>query len=144
MINERGGSENRGGGRRRSQRRETCFRSPRPNRKPETCVANLLGHASKECFEIVKVQVGARELFLHELPDPLEESGEGDVGAIGPLVGPTGQEGDELAEGGDDERPRVTSLRKGAVVVLVGENGHLERLDVTGGEVFANVGHEAS
>ncbi len=39
-----------------------------------------LGHVGEELFEVIEIQVGARELGLDDIPDPLEESCVGDIG----------------------------------------------------------------
>lgn len=39
-----------------------------------------LGHVGEELFHVVKIQVGARELGLDEIPDPIEGSCVGDIG----------------------------------------------------------------
>jgi len=40
----------------------------------------FLGHVGEELFEVVEIQVGAREFGLDEIPDPLEEGCVGDIG----------------------------------------------------------------
>ena len=62
-----------------------------------------LGHVSEELFKVVKIQVGARELSLDEIPDPLEESCTGDVRCICSLVHTTCKQGDKLSSGGDNQ-----------------------------------------
>jgi hypothetical protein len=98
-----------------------------------------LGHVDEEFFKVVKIQISTGELLLDELPDPLEESSESDVRAIRPAC----EQRNKLAEGGDDERSRITSFGEGAGVdMLVRKDGHLERLHIAGGEVLADEGHE--
>ena len=40
-----------------------------------------LGHVGEELFDVIEIQVGARELGLDKIPDPLEGSSKGDIGA---------------------------------------------------------------
>lgn len=101
-----------------------------------------LGHVGEGFLKVVKIQIGTGELLLDEFPDPLEESGESDVGAIRSLVRPASEQRNKLAGGGDDERSRTTSFGEGAGVVLVRKDGHLERLHIAGNEVLADERHK--
>ena len=101
-----------------------------------------LGDVGEEVFKVVKIQIGIRELLLDQIPDPLEESGEGDVGATRSLVRPASEQRNKLTEGGDDQGSRIASFGEGAGVVLVRKDGHLERLHITGGEVLADERHK--
>lgn len=84
------------------------------------------------------MQISTRELLLDETLGPLEGSTEGDIGATRSLVRPANEQCNKLADGGDDERSRITSLREGARIVLVRKDEHLERVHIAGGEVLAD------
>ena len=88
------------------------------------------------------MQISSRELLLDGNPDPLEGSTEGDIGATRSLVRPTSEHRNKPADGGDDERSRITSLGEGAGVVLMREDGHGERVHIAS-EVYADEGHKS-
>ena len=88
------------------------------------------------------MQISTRELLLDETLGPLEGSTEGDIGATRSLVRPANEQCNKLADGGDDERSRITSLREGARIVLVRKDGYLERVHIAGGEVLADERHK--
>lgn len=69
-----------------------------------------LDHVGEELLKVVEMQVGSRELGLDEIPDPLEEGPVRDVGCIRSFVGTSCEQGNELADGGDDKGSRVTAL----------------------------------
>ena len=96
----------------------------------------------KEGHEVFEIQVRTRELFAHELPDPFEEGGIGDVRAIRSFVRPTSKQRHEPAENFNDEGSGVASFGEGARLVLVIENGQLDRLLMAYGEVLSNKTHK--
>ena len=97
--------------------------------KKETNLDCLCG---LEGGNVVPVQVCTRELRKHKLAHPLEHSRVSDIGAVSAFVGPAGEQGDKLAEGGDDGGPRITSLAERASLVFVRNNGQLDRLYIAG------------
>lgn len=102
----------------------------------------FLGHVGEEFLKVVKIQSGTGELRLDEIPDPLEESGEGDVGAIRSVARPASEQRNKLASGGDDERSRITSFGEGAGGALVWKDGHLERFHIAAIGVLADERHK--
>ncbi len=103
-----------------------------------------LSHIGEECLKAIKVQISTGELLLNELPNPLEESSVGHVRAILQASRPACEQRNKLAGGGDDDRSGVAAPGEAAGVVLMREDGDLERLDIAGGEVLPPKGHESS
>jgi len=67
---------------------------------------------------IFKVEVDARELGLDDLPEPVHWRTKRDVRGIGRTC-TTSEEGDELAEGVDDDGRRVPALGEWTRVVVI-------------------------
>lgn len=104
---------------------------------------NLGSSRSRERRDIIPVEVRARELREDELPEVLEQRGIGDVAAVGSLVRSTCDQAHELAVRRDDESARIATLGERPNLTFMGEDGELERLQGTGGEVRPDEGHEA-
>jgi len=94
-------------------------------------------------LKIAKIQIGTGELLLDKVPDPLEGTGEGDIGTTCSLVCPAREQGNKFAGDRDDERSRVTSFGEGAGVVLVREDRNLKRLQIASGKVLADESHKS-
>jgi len=68
---------------------------------------------------IFEVEVGTGELSLDDFPEPVHWRTKRDVRGISWSCA-TGEEGNELAEGVDDDGPRVPALGERTGVVVVG------------------------
>ena len=84
------------------------------------------------------VQVGTRELGLDDLPEPVHWRTKRDVRGIG-WTRATSEEGNELAVGVNDDRPRVPALTERTRVVVIGEDCCFHRIAAAKGEVKANM-----
>ena len=92
-----------------------------------------LDHVGKEGLEVVEIEVGARELFLDEAPDPFYGRSKGNIRRTGSLVRSTSEQGNRSAEGVDDESSRVITPGERDRIVVVGEDRYSteSRLPVT-------------
>ena len=67
----------------------------------------------------LEVEIGTRELGLDDLPEPIHRRTKRDITEIGCTCA-TGEEGGELAEGVNDDGPRVSFRGERAVARVVG------------------------
>jgi len=87
---------------------------------------------------VFKVEVGARELGLDDLPEPVHWRTKRDVREAGRTCA-TSEEGNELAEGVDDDGPRVPTPGEWTGVVVIGVDCRFHGIAAAKGKVTANV-----
>ena len=87
---------------------------------------------------VFEVEVGTGELGLNDLPEPVHWRTKRDVRGIG-WTRATGEEGNELAEGVDDDGPRVPAPGERTGVVVIGVDCCFHRIAAAQGEVTANM-----
>ena len=88
---------------------------------------------------VIEVEVGTGELVFDDLPEPVHGRTKRNVSAIA-CSRAAGEEGNELAEGVDDDRSRVPAPReRTGVVVVIGVDCHFHRIAAAYGKVTANM-----
>ena len=87
---------------------------------------------------VFEVEAGTGELGLDDLPEPVHWRTKRDVSGIGWTCA-TGEEGNELAKGIDDDGPRIPAPAERTGAVVIGVNCYFYRIAVAWDEVAANM-----